>query len=288
MRQTFTVGILFPGEMGASLGRLLRLRGIHVVTTLEGRSERTARRCLADGLTVLDSLSDVVSVSDMIMSAVPPAAALAVADQVASESVAQGSGGVYVDVNSVSPVTMRNLGASLRHTKLLLVDASIHGLATRLSRDATMYLSGAAASEVAEIVGSPPRTVILGEDVGQASLFKMLLGGTSKGLVALLLELSNLALQEGVLDEFWAECRGWYPGVMEPFERLLPTYPQHIGRRIQEIEELELTVSTGGREPVMAAAAHGVFARAEKSPETLRTLAERIVRSTRNKNVSHP
>src|SRR5438309_2316712 len=40
-----TIGILYPGEMGASLAALLRGRGHRVVTTLAGRGERTAGRC---------------------------------------------------------------------------------------------------------------------------------------------------------------------------------------------------------------------------------------------------
>ena len=40
-----TVGILFPGEMGAALGLRLAESGLHVLTTLEGRSDRTAALC---------------------------------------------------------------------------------------------------------------------------------------------------------------------------------------------------------------------------------------------------
>jgi hypothetical protein len=55
-----TVGILYPGEMGAALGRLLREDGVRVVTTLEGRSPRTRRLCAEAGLSVLGSLAEVL------------------------------------------------------------------------------------------------------------------------------------------------------------------------------------------------------------------------------------
>ncbi len=271
-----TVGILFAGELGTSLGLLLRARGVHVVTTVKERSERTAQRCLAAGLTVLESVGEVLSRSDVVISCVPPAAALVVAQRVAADFPDRGGPRLYVDANSVSPVTMRRLHTILQNTEVALVDASIHGLAGRLSDNATMYLSGPRASETAALLGSPPRIVILGEEVGQASLCKMLLGGTSKGVVALLLELSNLALHEGVLEVFWNECRGWYPGIMEPLERLLPTYPRHIGRRIQEMEELELTLSSAGQEPIMAPAVRRLFSQSEESPESLIALVNRI------------
>lgn len=276
MNGAFTVGILFPGEMGTSVGRLLAARGHRVVTTLAGRSERTSRLCRAAELTVLDSVGEVVSRSDVLISLVPPAAAVAVAERVAAEAPEREQPAIYVDANSVSPVTIQRLGAVLQRSNFILVDAAIHGLAPRLTTDATVYLSGPRASEVAAMFGRPPRTVVLGDQVGRASLLKMLLGGTSKGIVALLLELSDLALHDGVLDEFWAECRRWYPGIMEPFERLLPTYSQHIERRTQEIGELELTLSAATREPTMARATRALFARTAKSPRTLLALVERM------------
>ena len=276
MKLALTVGVLFPGEMGSVLGGLLRARGIHVVTTLQGRSMRTAELCHAAELTELSSLREVVSCADVIISTVPPADAVRIAQQVRAEFPVARQPVIYVDANSVSPVTMMHLGEVLRLPDFILVDASIHGLASRITQHGTMYLSGSEAAEVAAIVGSPPRTVVVGQDVGQASLLKMLLGGTSKGLVALLLELSDLAHREGMLEEFWAEFGRFYPGVMEPFQRLLPTYSEHIGRRIQEIGELELTLATAGRDPIMATAVRTLLSRCARSPATLRTLVERL------------
>lgn len=278
MKQAVTVGILFPGEMGASIGRLLHSRGIRVVSTLEGRSKRTAQLCYAAGLTVLDSVGEVVSHSDVIISTVPPGAAISVAQRVAAEFRPGRRPAVYVDANSISPVTMRHLGSVILRPNFTLVDAAIHGVAARLSHDATMYLSGSSASEVAAMVGTPPRLVLLGDEVGRASLFKMLLGGTSKGTVALMIELSDLASSNGILDEFWTESRRWYPGIMDLYQRLLPTYPQHVGRRIQEMGELELTLSNARREPIMAAAVRNLFSRAAGSPATLLALVERMSR----------
>jgi 3-hydroxyisobutyrate dehydrogenase-like beta-hydroxyacid dehydrogenase len=183
---------------------------------------------------------------------------------------------LYVDINSVSPVTLEDVRSILARPSVDLVDASIHGLASRFIGDGTLYLSGPAAAEVAALFGSPPRTVILGDEVGRASLLKMLIGGVNKGLVALLLELSEVALEMGMLDEFWAVCRTSYPGVMEPFERLLPTYPVHAGRRAEEMAELELTVSAAGLEPTMATAARSVFERAARASRNVETLSARI------------
>ena len=198
------VGILYPGEMGSTLGRLLLSRGIRVVTTLEGRSDRSVRLCREAGLEELDTLGDVVTQADVVISVVTPAAAMSVARHVAAELSKRRGRTVYVDVNSVSPTTMASIKSVLERPDLELVDASIHGLASTLAGGGGwLYLSGRMAAEVAVLLGSPPKSVVLGDEVGRASLLKMLIGGVNKGLVALLLELSDVALAEGILDEFW-------------------------------------------------------------------------------------
>ena len=45
-----------------------------------------------------------------------------------------------------------------------------------------------------------------------------------------------------------------YPGVMAVVERMLPTYPQHAGRRAAEMAELEQTALAAGLEPCVLAA----------------------------------
>lgn len=265
------VGILYPGELGSALGALLVERGIDVVTTVDGRSERSATLARAAGLTLLPSMADVLIAADTIVSSVPPASALSTARVVASQLPTHDRPRVFVDINSISPLSMAEVAAAFDDSGVAVVDAGVHGAAVAL-RTSTMYLSGAAAGDVAATLGTPPRTVILGDGVGQASLFKMLLAGVNKGLVALLLELSELAAREGVLDAFWAATRAAYPGVMEPFERLLPSYPRHVGRRADEMAELQATVSAAGGEPRISGAIRRTFEAAARSPEMLESL----------------
>lgn len=271
------VGILYPGELGSALGTLLLDRGIDVVTTVEGRSDRSAALARGAGLTVLASITDVLVASDMVVSSVPPAVAVSNARRIASKLPVLGRLRVFVDVNSISPATMSAVAAAFEGSGVSVVDACVHGQAATLGA-ATLYLSGRGADEVAATLGHPPRTVILGDELGQASLFKMLLAGVNKGLVALLLELSELAEREGVLEAFWAASRAAYPGVMAPFERLLPSYPAHIRRRADEMGELEATVLAAGGEPLMAGAIRRTFEAAAQSPEMLSSLVAAAAR----------
>jgi 3-hydroxyisobutyrate dehydrogenase-like beta-hydroxyacid dehydrogenase len=268
------VGILFSGELGSALGGLLVARGVDVVTTAEGRSDRSATLATAAGMTVLSSVRDVLSAADYVVSAVPPAAAVRNAQSIASQLPADGRSRVFVDLNSIAPTTMLSVAAAFDGSGVCVLDAALHGQASTLGSTATLYVSGCGADGLSALIGAPPRVVVLGDRVGHASLFKMLLAGVNKGVVALMLELSQLAEREGVLDAFWAATRAAYPGVMEPFERLLPSYPTHVGRRAEEMGELEATVSAAGGTPIMAAAVRRTFEAAAASPGSLRALVE--------------
>ena len=271
-----TVGILFPGELGTAFGHLLTERGTRVVTTSDGRGARTTDRAASCGMTVLPSLGDVIEQSDLVVSAVTPSAASAVAEQVASERFRHLGQLLYLDVNAVSPATMAALGRVLSAVDIDLVDGGVHGQAARLADRATLYLSGPSATIVARLLGERPRSVVLGDTIGQASLLKLLLSGVNKGLVALMLEFSEAAETEGLLDEFWSACRDSYPGVMSTFERLLPSYPTHAGRRAEELGELETAISAAGGQPLMASATRRSIEERSRVAEGWDRLIERL------------
>lgn len=248
-----TFGIVFPGDMGAAFGRLLQSGGFPVVTTLEGRSERTARACGEAGLAVLDSLGDVVAAADTVVSLVPPQAAVEVAERFADLAIEFGRAPMYVDANSVSPSTLGAVERHIERAGAALVDASIHGLASRIAAHGTLYLSGPAAGKLAEDWKGLIRIRCLGDRLGLASLQKMLLAGMSKGLVALFVEMALVARHSELLPEFLDETRRHYPAVMEMMDRLLPTVPRHARRRGAEMEELETMTERLGLRPGLIA-----------------------------------
>jgi 3-hydroxyisobutyrate dehydrogenase-like beta-hydroxyacid dehydrogenase len=276
-----TVGILYAGEMGSALGRLLGAGGLRVVTTLAGRGPRTRRLCREAGLEVLPSLAEVVRQAKVVVSLVPPSAALAVAEQVAAAAREPGPGRLYVDANAVSPETATAIGAVLAAAPVAYVDAAIHGLASQLACGAMLYLSGSRAAEVAGLLGRWLPVQVVGDRPGQASALKGLLAGMSKGLSALFAEVAVLARASGLSESFLERCRAYYPGLMEVIDRMLPTYPRHAGRRVEELREIEQTQRALGLEPLMVRAARQVTeAMAEADldePAALPWTTERVV-----------
>ncbi len=260
-----TVGLLYPGEMGAALSSLLRRRGTPVVTTVCGRSAATARRAAEGGAVVVGCLADVVRASDVVFSVIVPSAAEEVAHQYAELAHLAPAGAVFVDANSIAPDKAAAMARRLESRGRSFVDASINGLAKNLATSGTLFLSGPRAGEIERLFAGAVRVRVLGNAVGRASAMKMLLGGLSKGICALFAELALLAERQGMLEEMLDATATTYAGVAAVAERMLPTYARHAGRRATEMEELEATARAAGLEPCVITAVrelHERFARA--------------------------
>src|SRR5580700_6557742 len=92
-----TIGILYPGEMGSSFGKLLCEGGFRVVTAVEGRSPRTVHLCREAGLNIVDSLDEFLKHSNIVISLVSPSAALSVATQVGTHLEGSSRRLLYID-----------------------------------------------------------------------------------------------------------------------------------------------------------------------------------------------
>jgi len=244
-----TIGILYPGEMGSSFGKLLCETGSRVITTVEGRSPRTHRLCHESGLSVVDSLAEVLERSDIVISLVSPGAAFSVARDVAANLDASSRSLLYIDANSISPMTVAQISEALSHVTMDFVDASIFGLASQLRQRGALYLSGSRAKEISGRFEPIMRVKVVGDMPGQASALKMIVSGIPKGLSALFLETMVFAQDMHLLNEAIEACDEIYPSIMEVIRRMLPTYPQHAARRCEELQEVEETMLISGLTP---------------------------------------
>lgn len=231
---TRTAVILYPGDMGAALGAALARNGWHVVSSLAGRGARTADAARSAGIAAVATLPEALADADLVVSLVPPEAAVHVARDVARAATGGHGRPVYVDANSVAPATVAEVCAVVEQAGCSCVDGAFVGQAAMLADKTTLYLSGARAADVASDLAGVLRITVLGDRVGLASAFKLASTGFSKGLVSLFLEMLSGAESVGVREELLACLRGLYPGTVETVERLLPSYPRHLARRVEE------------------------------------------------------
>lgn len=293
MERVPTVAVLYPGEMGAALARVLASRQVRVVTTLEQRSAHTARRCRETGLTVLESFGDVVREADVVLSLVSPAAAAEVAGNYCDLAHLAPPEALYVDVNSIRPELATSMAANVEACGRSFVDAAINGLSRNLTSSATLFLSGARAAEIERLFSDAVKVRLLGDEPGRASAMKMLLSGLSKGTCALFLELALLAQQRGMLAEMIEASGSIYPGIAQLISRMLPTYAKHAGRRAEEMGELDATARSSGLESSVIEAVgqlHEMLAEMqfERPPEAGGWTVESLVRHVAQARLPDP
>ena len=230
--------------MGTALAAVLRSQDYRILTTVARRSSRTRELCYQNELELRDSLAHVVAEADILMSLVTPGSALEVAESVRKSHLFEPDRPlVYIDGNSISPSSMRQIEQVFAGTNVEILDVAIHGLASRLKEQGTIFASGLQAEIVDVLFGRFVRVKLLGQVLGKASLQKMLLGSMSKGIIGLFLQAGLVAQEAGLCEEFLEDLHRYYPDLFAFVERSLPTYPQHAQRRSQEMGEWESTLS---------------------------------------------
>ena len=255
-----TVGILSTGEMGHRVALVLRDHGLRVVTCLAGRSRRTAELAAKAGVVDLSTSDALVARSDLIISIVVPSAAKPLAETIATAIAAARKPVLYADANAISPMTARSIEKIITAVGGRFADVCIIGTSTKVGRGTTFLASGDCAADFAELGKFGLQIEILGDLPGQASAFKIVYAGLTKGVSALLMELLLLAHSLGILEPIMAQYRSKFPDLLRFAESSLPGLPFRAARRSDEMAELSLTIAAEGLTPVMAPASQQLLA----------------------------
>ncbi|MEU0594978.1 NAD(P)-dependent oxidoreductase [Streptomyces ardesiacus] len=197
---TYTVGLLHPGSMGSAFGSQMRACGHTVLWCPDGRSDATRRRAEHAGLEP-ETLPELVSRSDVLLSLCPPAAAEEVAAQVAELGMV-GADSIYVEANAVAPRRVQRIAERL--VPVSVIDAAVVGSPPVGGKTPTLYLSGPGkqTDRIVELfAGTEVRTHVLGYSVGQASALKLAYSSYQKVSRVLAAVAYGAAESYGVADE---------------------------------------------------------------------------------------
>jgi 3-hydroxyisobutyrate dehydrogenase-like beta-hydroxyacid dehydrogenase len=248
------VGLLHPGEMGAAIGATLVERGHVVLWRPAGRSEQTARRAAAAGLTGVEDFG----AAEVILSVCPPHAALDVARSL------QGIAALVIDANAVSPVTARRIGELFDDR---WVDGGIVGPPPRREGTTRLYLSGPHAIESADLFeGTRLEPVVLSGSPVAASALKMAYAAWTKGSAALLLAALSSAHAngvEGALREEWGRSQ---PGLEARWQSAADSAAAKGWRWVGEMNEIAATFAAAGLPSGFHEAAAEMFERPDRVP----------------------
>ncbi len=249
--------------MGSAVGWALREGGVEVVTTLDGRSERTARLAREAGLERVPDL-DAVAGADVVLSIGPPGEAEAIATAIAAAALRTSSRPLVADLNAISPDTARRIESALGSDGLDLVDGSISGPPPLRPGTTRIYLSGPRAGEVAALPFSGVDVIRVGDEVGTASAVKMCTASVYKGTVALLTQALLTARANGVLEH-----------VLDDLGELAEGAPRSIARSatkasryVEEMHEIAATQAAAGLTPALFEAMAEVYGALAERPAT--------------------
>ena len=254
-----TVALISPGDMGQAVGALLAQGGVRVVTCLAGRSPRTRALARAGAFIELPSLEALVRESELVLSIVPPAQAVAVARDVGAALRATRARLSYVDCNAIAPRTAREVAAVIAPTGSGFVDAGIVGGPPRDAPSPRFYASGPDRAHFAALRDAGLDVRLLGDDVGEASAVKMCYAALTKGTTAIATELLVAARKLGVYDTLVAELGESQATQARRIADAVPAMPGKAHRWIVEMEEIARTFEDVGLTPLIFKGAADIY-----------------------------
>jgi 3-hydroxyisobutyrate dehydrogenase-like beta-hydroxyacid dehydrogenase len=234
---TLTVTIIAPGNMGAAVGGRLTENKVNVLTSLAGRSQASAARAKAAGMTAVADAQ--LTESDFLLSIVPPGDALALAQRLGGVLAAANKKPVYVDCNALSPQTVERIAAVIAATGCPFVGAGIIGPPPKPGTTNTkIYASGPHAADFARLNDYGLIVRVLAGPLTAASALKMSYAGITKGFTALGAAMMLAATRGGSVEALKAELAESQPALLGFLTRQTPAMYSKAYRWVAEMEEI--------------------------------------------------
>lgn len=254
------IGIMSIGEMGFHWAKLLKSHGVDVLTYDKDRGEVSRKRGENAGAKSMASMEELVEEAELIVSIVVPSAATRVAAKVAQAAAKTGRKDLlFLDANAISPMTADEIAKTLAAARVNFIDGCIIGSASRMGKGTIVYVSGADAARMQALESFKIPIKVLGPNTHQASAFKVVYAGLTKGLQGLFCELLMGARRFGLLEEVRAQYEESFPGLLDKVSSSIIGLRIHAGRRAEEMDELKRTFNHNGLESFMAPAAQKVL-----------------------------
>jgi 3-hydroxyisobutyrate dehydrogenase-like beta-hydroxyacid dehydrogenase len=248
------------GEMGFHWAKLLKSHGVEVLTYDKDRGEVSRKRAENAGVNSLPSMTALVREAELIVSIVVPFAAKRVAAKVAKAAVKAGRKDLlYLDANAISPMTADDIAKTLVPAGVNFVDGCIIGAASKMGKGTLVYVSGPEAARLRDLESFDIPIKFLGSSTNQASAFKVVYAGLTKGLQGLFCELLMGARRFGLLNEVRAQYEDSFPGLLDKVSSSIVGLRIHSRRRAEEMDELKRTFSYHNMKSYLAPAVQKVL-----------------------------
>jgi 3-hydroxyisobutyrate dehydrogenase-like beta-hydroxyacid dehydrogenase len=258
--QINNISLIGFGEVGGIFGKDFAAAGFDVSAydiLLNAMPSRSAmlEKARSANVRACDTLEAAVRGADLVISAVTASSAADVAANAASFLHA---GQIYLDLNSVSPETKREIARTLGGSSATFVEAAVMAPVAPQRLQVPMLLGGAgAATEAARLQAIGLNVKPTSDQVGVASAIKMCRSIIIKGLEAITVESLFTARRYGAEKQVLESLAATYPHM--GWTEALPDYlisrvAEHGKRRAAEMREAAQAVADAGLEPYTALA----------------------------------
>jgi len=232
-----SIALIAPGAMGSAVAARLVEHGAEVLTLLDGRSAASVDRAAAAGMK--DASIETIAQADIILSILPPADAMGLAQRLAPALEASAKKPVYIDCNALSPETKREVLAVPAAAGCVALDASIIGHPPKPGNEGPVfYVAGDAARRTAVLERFGLTVRRIDGPLGAAAALKMCYAGINKGMTALGSAMLLAASRAGAADDLRQEMSESLPTVLAGFQRSIPNMYPKAYRWIAEMREI--------------------------------------------------
>jgi 3-hydroxyisobutyrate dehydrogenase-like beta-hydroxyacid dehydrogenase len=256
-RQIALIGF---GEVGGIFGRDFAAAGLDVRTfdillNIEQSRSAMLDKAKSANVRACETLGEAVRGADLVISAVTASSAAGVAR--ASVPFLR-RGQIFVDLNSVSPDTKREIARTVSESPATFVEAAVMAPVSPQRLKVPMLLGGADAATAAKRLQAIGMNVKpISDRIGVASAVKMCRSIIIKGLEAITVESMFTARRYGAEKQVLESLAATFPGM--GWDGSLPNYlisrvAEHGKRRAAEMREAAQAVVDAGLEPLTALA----------------------------------
>jgi 3-hydroxyisobutyrate dehydrogenase-like beta-hydroxyacid dehydrogenase len=261
------VGQLFARQLAAQPGARVTAYDILFDDPAIGPDLR--QRALDSGVRAAGSTADVCSEADIVISAVTADSAVTAAKQAAPHLKPLQ---IYIDLNSVSPATKRQVEEQVRKGGASFVEFAVMAPVGGPGIAVPILSGGEKAQDVsARLNDLGMKITPVSPEIGTASATKLCRSIVIKGMEALMVDFSLASEKAGVMPAVIASLKASYPGMdwENLAKEMMSRVSQHGIRRAAEMREASRMINELGLDGSLASAIadrHESFAKQNGGP----------------------
>lgn len=282
MQSQPVIALLSPGDMGTQIAKALIKNNFRVITAGDGRSEKTLINIQDAGIEDTGSLQNTVEHADIIFSLTSPKGSVELAENIVLCLQNSSNRPLYADLNSNTASLALYIEKLLLPMDIPFVNGAVMGASKDIPDKAVFIVSGSHRNDFINLF----RHIFIIKDAGEkteaSSAYKLLFSMVNKGMNALFFETMTAAAHFGILDELNDSLQEFLPGTYKDLIKTTPTYPQHLFRRIDEMEGLTEMLKNENLPHIVASGIAETFDRVYKSQIFENEKPEQVIETFQN------